>query len=133
MSIYYCIERVRLNIYNFLSFFFFFIIFDRYLFQAKCLFLLWLPWFLCMQRPGKDISFKAIRSRYTDRRGMELRERSSRSLLANVLDIGTVIISSVLFVSFSPELYCDSGTRLLWAEQIGKRSDITESGCAVTL
>jgi len=45
-----------------------------------------------MQRPGKDISFKAIRSRYTDRRGIELRERSSRSLLANVLDIGTVFV-----------------------------------------
>lgn len=46
-----------------------------------------------MQRPGKDISFKAIRSKYSDRRGIELRERSSRSLLANVLDIGTVIIT----------------------------------------
>nr|CAI54103.1 nicotinic acetylcholine receptor, alpha7-2 subunit [Myzus persicae] len=63
---------------------------------VKCLFLLWLPWILCMQRPGKDISFKAIRSRYTDRRGIELRERSSRSLLANVLDIDDDFRASVL-------------------------------------
>ncbi|VVC37839.1 Nicotinic acetylcholine receptor,Neurotransmitter-gated ion-channel, conserved [Cinara cedri] len=63
---------------------------------AKCFFLLWLPWILCMQRPGKDISFKAIKSRYTDRRGMELRERSSRSLLANVLDIDDDFRASVL-------------------------------------
>ncbi|XP_060854687.1 acetylcholine receptor subunit alpha-type acr-16-like isoform X2 [Rhopalosiphum padi] len=63
---------------------------------VKCFFLLWLPWILCMQRPGKDISFKAIRSRYTDRRGIELRERSSRSLLANVLDIDDDFRASVL-------------------------------------
>uniref|UniRef100_A0A2S2QPY4 Acetylcholine receptor subunit alpha-type acr-16 n=1 Tax=Sipha flava TaxID=143950 RepID=A0A2S2QPY4_9HEMI len=63
---------------------------------VKCFFLLWLPWILCMQRPGKDISFKAIKSRYTDRRGMELRERSSRSLLANVLDIDDDFRASVL-------------------------------------
>ncbi|XP_050425104.1 acetylcholine receptor subunit alpha-type acr-16-like isoform X2 [Adelges cooleyi] len=63
---------------------------------VKCFFLLWLPWILCMQRPGRDISFKAIRSRYTERRGMELRERSSRSLLANVLDIDDDFRASVL-------------------------------------
>ncbi|XP_025197412.1 acetylcholine receptor subunit alpha-type acr-16-like isoform X3 [Melanaphis sacchari] len=63
---------------------------------VKCFFLLWLPWILCMQRPGKDISFKAIRSRYTDRKGIELRERSSRSLLANVLDIDDDFRASVL-------------------------------------
>ncbi|XP_015370105.1 PREDICTED: neuronal acetylcholine receptor subunit alpha-7-like [Diuraphis noxia] len=39
---------------------------------------------------------KAIRSRYTDRRGIELRERSSRSLLANVLDIDDDFRASVL-------------------------------------
>ncbi|XP_050538115.1 acetylcholine receptor subunit alpha-type acr-16 isoform X3 [Daktulosphaira vitifoliae] len=63
---------------------------------TKCLFLLWLPWILGMQRPGRDISFKAIKSRFTDRKGMELRERSSRSLLANVLDIDDDFRASVL-------------------------------------
>lgn len=50
------------------------------------MFLLWLPWILRMSRPGKKVTRKTIlmNSRIKE---MELKERSSRSLLANVLDM----------------------------------------------
>lgn len=50
------------------------------------MFLLWLPWVLCMSRPGRKITRKQlmISSRMKE---LELKERSSKSLLANVLDI----------------------------------------------
>lgn len=50
------------------------------------MFLQWLPWFLGMSRPGKKITRKTImmNSRMKE---LELKERSSKSLLANVLDI----------------------------------------------
>ncbi|KAL1130064.1 hypothetical protein AAG570_013007 [Ranatra chinensis] len=53
---------------------------------VRTVFLLWLPWFLGMSRPGKKITRKTITmsSRMKD---LELKERSSKSLLANVLDI----------------------------------------------
>ncbi|CAH1989266.1 unnamed protein product [Acanthoscelides obtectus] len=52
----------------------------------KSVFLQWLPWILRMSRPGKKITRKTImmNSRMKE---MELKERSSKSLLANVLDI----------------------------------------------
>ncbi|XP_065165090.1 neuronal acetylcholine receptor subunit alpha-7 isoform X4 [Atheta coriaria] len=52
----------------------------------KTVFLQWLPWFLGMSRPGKKITRKTImmNSRMKE---LELKERSSKSLLANVLDI----------------------------------------------
>nr|AJV88491.1 nicotinic acetylcholine receptor subunit alpha 6 isoform 3a8b [Bovicola ovis] len=52
----------------------------------KSVFLLWLPWILGMSRPGKKITRKTIimNNRMKE---LELRERSSRSLLANVLDM----------------------------------------------
>lgn len=52
----------------------------------RTLFLLWLPWILRMSRPGKKVTRKTIlmNSRIKE---MELKERSSRSLLANVLDM----------------------------------------------
>lgn len=55
-------------------------------FQIKTVFLQWLPWFLGMSRPGKKITRKSIlmNSRMKE---LELKERSSKSLLANVLDI----------------------------------------------
>ena len=46
----------------------------------------WLAWCLRMQRPGKDITRKKI-IQNSKMRDMELRERSSKSLLANVLDL----------------------------------------------
>ncbi|XP_045496981.1 neuronal acetylcholine receptor subunit alpha-7 isoform X18 [Colias croceus] len=52
----------------------------------KTVFLQWLPWILRMSRPGKKITRKTIMM--TNRmRELELKERSSKSLLANVLDI----------------------------------------------
>lgn len=52
----------------------------------KTVFLQWLPWMLGMGRPGKKITRKTImmNSRMKE---LELKERSSKSLLANVLDI----------------------------------------------
>ena len=54
--------------------------------QVRTLFLMWLPWILRMGRPGKKITRKTIvmNSRIKE---LELKERSSRSLLANVLDM----------------------------------------------
>jgi hypothetical protein len=54
--------------------------------QVRTIFLLWLPWILRMSRPGKKITRKTIvmSSRMKE---LELKERSSRSLLANVLDM----------------------------------------------
>ncbi|XP_037912239.1 neuronal acetylcholine receptor subunit alpha-7 isoform X4 [Hermetia illucens] len=52
----------------------------------KSVFLQWLPWILRMGRPGKKITRKTIllSNRMKE---LELKERSSKSLLANVLDI----------------------------------------------
>jgi nicotinic acetylcholine receptor len=53
---------------------------------VRTLFLQWLPWLLRMQRPGKPITRKTIMM--TNRmRELELKEKSSKSLLANVLDM----------------------------------------------
>ncbi|XP_014616022.1 PREDICTED: neuronal acetylcholine receptor subunit alpha-7 isoform X2 [Polistes canadensis] len=61
---------------------------DRYVMPnwIKKLFLQWLPCILCMSRPGKKITKKSIlvSNRMKE---LELQERSSKSLLANVLDI----------------------------------------------
>ncbi|XP_046403896.1 neuronal acetylcholine receptor subunit alpha-7 isoform X6 [Ischnura elegans] len=52
----------------------------------KCVFLQWLPWILGMSRPGKKITRKTILMS-NRMKELELKERSSKSLLANVLDI----------------------------------------------
>lgn len=52
----------------------------------KTVFLQWLPWMLRMSRPGKKITRKTIMMS-NRMRELELKERSSKSLLANVLDI----------------------------------------------
>ncbi|XP_063238844.1 neuronal acetylcholine receptor subunit alpha-7-like [Bacillus rossius redtenbacheri] len=52
----------------------------------KSVFLQWLPWFLGMSRPGKKITRKTIMMS-NRMKELELKERSSKSLLANVLDI----------------------------------------------
>ncbi len=46
----------------------------------------WLAWMLRMKRPGKEISRKKL-IQNANMRDLELRERSSKSLLANVLDL----------------------------------------------
>lgn len=56
------------------------------MFQIKSVFLQWLPWILGMSRPGKKITRKTIM--LSNRmKELELKERSSKSLLANVLDM----------------------------------------------
>merc|ERR1712072_42231 len=53
---------------------------------VRKLFLQWLPWILRMQRPRKPITRKTIMM--TNRmRELELKEKTSKSLLANVLDM----------------------------------------------
>ncbi|XP_077296009.1 nicotinic acetylcholine receptor alpha6 [Arctopsyche grandis] len=52
----------------------------------KSVFLQWLPWMLGMSRPGKKITRKTIMMS-NRMKELELKERSSKSLLANVLDI----------------------------------------------
>ncbi|KOC67381.1 Acetylcholine receptor subunit alpha-type acr-16 [Habropoda laboriosa] len=53
---------------------------------VKTLFLQWLPCLLRMGRPGKEITKKKILIS-NQRKDKELQERSSKSLMANVLDI----------------------------------------------
>lgn len=54
--------------------------------QVKIVFLQWLPCVLRMSRPGKKITKKTILMS-NRMKELELQERSSKSLLANVLDI----------------------------------------------
>ncbi|OAD54663.1 Acetylcholine receptor subunit alpha-type acr-16 [Eufriesea mexicana] len=60
---------------------------DRYEMRKwiKTLFLRWLPCLLRMKRPGKDLKKNILGS--NRRKSMELQEKSSKSLLANVLNI----------------------------------------------
>ncbi|CAG0879125.1 unnamed protein product [Cyprideis torosa] len=60
----------------------------------KCLFLQWMPWILCMQRPGKKITRKTLLLNHKMKH-LEMKERQSRSLLANVLDIDDDITQRV--------------------------------------
>ncbi|KAJ8667416.1 hypothetical protein QAD02_009079 [Eretmocerus hayati] len=53
---------------------------------TKTIFLQWLPWILRMGRPGKKITRKTILIS-NQMKELELQERSSKSLLANVLDM----------------------------------------------
>ncbi|KAG8178945.1 hypothetical protein JTE90_027824 [Oedothorax gibbosus] len=55
----------------------------------RCLFLDWLPRLLLMKRPAPKLQRKGLN--LSSKRELELRERSSKSLLANVLDIDDVI------------------------------------------
>lgn len=57
-----------------------------FVFQVKKGINEWLAWILRMKRPGRDISRKKL-AQGSKMRDMELRERSSKSLLANVLDL----------------------------------------------
>ncbi|XP_013789585.2 neuronal acetylcholine receptor subunit alpha-7-like [Limulus polyphemus] len=52
----------------------------------KSIFLVWLPWILRMSRPGRKMREKSVMFN-NKMKELELKERSSRSLLANVLDI----------------------------------------------
>ncbi|XP_069997179.1 neuronal acetylcholine receptor subunit alpha-7 isoform X3 [Penaeus vannamei] len=54
--------------------------------MVKSVFLQWLPWVLRINRPGEKITRKSIMLN-NKMRELEMKERSSKSLLANVLDI----------------------------------------------
>ncbi|XP_037081941.1 neuronal acetylcholine receptor subunit alpha-7-like [Pollicipes pollicipes] len=53
---------------------------------VRSLFLQWMPWLLRMSRPGEKITRKNIMMN-NKMKELELKERSSKSLLANVLDM----------------------------------------------
>ena len=52
----------------------------------RSLFLQWIPWALRMGRPGEKITRKTIMMQ-NKMKELDLKERSSKSLLANVLDM----------------------------------------------
>jgi len=54
--------------------------------QVRTVFLQWIPWFLRMARPGQKITRKTIMMQ-NKMKELDLKERSSKSLLANVLDM----------------------------------------------
>lgn len=56
------------------------------IFQVRTIFLQWLPWILRMARPGEKITRKSIMMQ-NKMKELDLKERSSKSLLANVLDM----------------------------------------------
>lgn len=51
------------------------------------MFLQWLPWILHMHRPGKKITRSTLRKDHKMKALKDIKERSSKSLLANVLDM----------------------------------------------
>ena len=57
-----------------------------HLFQVRVLFLQWIPWILRMSRPGEKITRKTILME-TKLKELDIKENSSKSLLANVLDM----------------------------------------------
>ena len=50
------------------------------------LFLQWLPWLLRMSRPGEKLTMKTIMMQ-SKMKELDMKETSSKSLLANVLDM----------------------------------------------
>ena len=54
--------------------------------QVRILFLQWIPWLLRMSRPGEKITRKTILIQ-NKMKEMDMKENSSKSLLANVLDM----------------------------------------------
>ena len=61
----------------------------------RTLFLQWIPWVLRMARPGEKITRKTIMMQ-NKMKELDLKEKSSKSLLANVLDIDDNFRSSTL-------------------------------------
>jgi nicotinic acetylcholine receptor len=54
--------------------------------QVRLLFLQWIPWLLRMSRPGEKITRKTILMAHKMKE-LDMKETSSKSLLANVLDM----------------------------------------------
>ena len=59
----------------------------------KTLFLQWIPWVLRMARPGEKITRKTIMMQ-NKMKELDLKEKSSKSLLANVLDMDDDFVPS---------------------------------------
>lgn len=58
--------------------------------QIRLVFLIWLPYFLRMSRPGEELELSCTAGPPKEKQQMpnvELKDRSSKSLIANVLDI----------------------------------------------
>ena len=55
-------------------------------YQVRVLFLQWIPWFLRMSRPGEKLTRKTILME-NKMKELDMKENSSKSLLANVLDM----------------------------------------------
>ena len=55
--------------------------------KVRTTFLLWLPWILRMKRPGHKFNFQTIMKNKRKNKPFDRNARSSRSLLAHVLDI----------------------------------------------
>ena len=55
--------------------------------QVRVVFLQWLPWILRMGRPGEKITRKTIMMQ-NKMKELDLKEKSSKSCLANILDLG---------------------------------------------
>ena len=69
--------------------------FNNLCFQVQLIFLQYIPWVLRMSRPGEKITRKTIMMQ-KKMKEMEQKEISSKSLLANVLDIDDNFRSSTL-------------------------------------
>ena len=63
----------------------------------QLIFLQWIPWFLCMSRPGDEITRKSILMAQKMKE-MDKKEISSKSLLANVLDIDDNFCAATLAI-----------------------------------
>ena len=61
--------------------------------QVRTLFLQWIPWVLRMARPGEKITRKTIMMQ-NKMKELDLKEKSSKSLLANVLDMDDDFVPS---------------------------------------
>ena len=64
-----------------------------YYLQVRTLFLQWIPWVLRMARPGEKITRKTIMMQ-NKMKELDLKEKSSKSLLANVLDMDDDFVPS---------------------------------------
>lgn len=88
----------------------------------KTVFLVWLPWLLRMEPPGQKPGRRSLFLN-SKMKEFELRERSSRSLLANVLDIDddfrTANSSSAAMLGGHPECRSAAGARSYLGQDMG--------------
>ncbi|CAN7987841.1 unnamed protein product [Ixodes pacificus] len=88
----------------------------------KTVFLVWLPWLLRMEPPGQKPGRRSLFLN-SKMKEFELKERSSRSLLANVLDIDddfrTANSSSAAMLGGHPECRSAAGARSYLGQDMG--------------